>query len=413
MFESNTIAQPKRLSQEQENAIDLCCDLSERVVGVTGGAGTGKTLVLGQVFKELNDMGLSVVLAAPTGRAAKRITELSGIEAVTVHRLLKFPAPDDPIDPKDPPIPGMPRHNRDNPLEVRVILIDEASMLSSELYDFLQDAMKKDAVIRMFGDNQQLAPVEDNSGMPPPFIDVLTSFPSITLTYNFRSADDIVSNALLILKGKLPQRNRRFEIIYTDKPIDQLLDFSTPEFAGLNHQIIMPMRKGNNGTMRVNPSLQMKFNPKGPLLRLDRFGNKEAPLAVRKNDKYLWIKNDYNLALFNGEIGHIDWLDDESGELGLIAGNRAVTIPPRLKYFNSMFGHWVNYDPRRQIELGYAITTHKSQGSEFDTVVYCINRPQYFLLSRRNLYTAITRAKTRVILITDRFAMGMSLRKKD
>jgi len=413
MFESNTIVGPKRLSQEQENAIDLCCDLSERVVGVTGGAGTGKTLVLGRVFKELNDMGLSVVLAAPTGRAAKRITELSGIEAVTVHRLLRFPAPDDPIDPKDPPIPGMPRHNRDNPLEVRVILIDEASMLSSELYDFLQDAMKKDAVIRMFGDNQQLAPVEDNSGMPPPFIDVLTSYPCVTLTYNFRSTDDIVSNALLILKGKLPQRNKRFEIIYTDKPIDQLLDFSSSEFADLNHQIIMPMRKGNNGTMRVNPSLQMKFNPKGPLLRLDRFGNKEAPLAVRRNDKYLWIKNDYNLALFNGEIGHIDWLDDESGELGLLAGNRAVTIPPRLKYFNSMYGHWVNYDPRRQIELGYAITTHKSQGSEFDTVVYCINRPQYFLLSRRNLYTAITRAKTRVILITDRFAMGMSLRKKD
>lgn len=412
MFESNNVVSIKKLSNEQENAVDLCCDLTERIVGITGGAGTGKTFVLGKVFDELSK-DRTVVLAAPTGRAAKRIEELSGITAVTIHRLLKFPMPDDPVDPKDPPIPGVPRHNRENPLPYDVIIIDEASMLSTELFAFLQDAMLPHAVIRMFGDNQQLAPVEDNSGLPPPFIDVLQSYPSVTLTYNFRSGDDIVSNALLILKGRLPQRNKRFEIIYTDNAIAQLLDFASPEFAGLDHQIIMPMRKGNNGTMRANPSLQMKLNPKGNLLRLDRYGKTEPPLAVRARDKYLWIKNDYNLAIFNGEIGHIDWLDDESGELGLLAGRRAFTVPPRLRFYNHVMGHFVNYDPRKQIELGYAITTHKSQGSEFDTVVYCINRPQYFLLSRRNLYTAITRAKTRVIMITDRYAMSMSLRKKD
>jgi len=412
--ESNTIGKPlRRLSLEQENAIDLCCNLTERIVGVTGGAGTGKTVVLGEVHKELINLDYRVALCAPTGRAAKRITELSGIEAVTIHRLLKFPMPDDPPDDKSKPIPGMPKHNKDYPLEEQVIIVDEASMLSTELFEYLQDAMKPGAVIRMFGDNEQLAPVEDNSGLPPPFIDVLKSYPSVTLTYNFRSGDDIVSNALLILKGRLPQRNKRFEIIYTDNAMEQLREFVTPEFADTNHQVILPMRKGNNGTMRVNPGLQMKFNPFGPLLRLDRYGNKEPPLAVRAKDKYLWIKNDYNLALFNGEIGHIDWVDPESGEVGMLAGNRQFTCPPRLKYYNAMVQQWVSYDPRKQIELGYAITTHKAQGSEFDTVVYCMNRPQYFLLSRRNLYTAITRAKTRVILITDRYAMGMSLRKKD
>ena len=410
--ESNNVVPLKKLSNEQEQAVDLCCDMEEKIVGVTGGAGTGKTFVLGHVHRELSEK-YSVVLAAPTGRAAKRISELTDIDARTIHRLLEFPMPDDPPDPKGKPIPGLPRRDRSNPLNQDVIIIDEASMLSTELFAFLQDAMKPGAVIRMFGDNEQLAPVEDNSGLPPPFIDILRTYPSVTLTYNFRSGDEIVSNAQLILKGRLPQRNRRFEIIYTDNVIAQLLDFATSEFASLEHQIIMPMRKGNNGTMRVNPSMQMKFNPNGTLLRLDRYGHKEPPLAVRAKDKYLWIKNDYELAVFNGEIGHIDWVDSESGELGLLAGPRAFTVPPRLKFFNAAVGHWVSYDPRKQIELGYAITTHKAQGSEFETVVYCINRPQYFLLSRRNLYTAVTRAKHRVILITDRYAMSMSLRKRD
>lgn len=407
MFESN-----KRLSNEQENAVEICCDMSEPIVGITGGAGTGKTFVLGKVYAELRSK-YNIVLCAPTGRAAKRIQELTGIAAVTIHRLLQFPMPDDPPDDKSKPIPGLPRRDKFNPLEEDVVIIDEASMLSTDLYEYIQDAMKPKAVIRMFGDNQQLAPVEDSSGLPPPFIDVLKSHPSVTLTYNFRSGDDIVSNAQLILKGMLPKRNSRFEIFYTDHPVDNLIEYASDRFGVDEHQIIMPMRKGNHGTMRVNPSIQMKLNPNGPMLRLFRFGYKEPPLAVRANDKFLWIKNDYNLALFNGELGRIDWIDAESGDLGLLTGSREITIPPKLTYYNAISQQHQSYDPRRQIELGYAITTHKSQGSEFDTVVYCICRPQYFLLSRRNLYTAVTRAKNRVILITDRYAMGMSLRKKD
>lgn len=405
-------------SGEQDQAIDLCTDLTERIVGVTGGAGTGKTFVLGQVYKELvKKVGKEmIVLAAPTGRAAKRIKELTKIEAVTIHRLLQFPMPsDEPEEGEDEVKPNMPRRHAGNPLVQRVILIDESSMVSTEIFDFLLDAMRANSVIRFFGDNNQLAPVEDNSGLPPPFIAVLAQEPSVVLTYNFRSQDEIVSNAMNILRGGMPQRNKRFEIIYNEQPIETLIEFVTKDFTQMDHQIIMPMRKNKSGTMRVNPSVQMRFNPKGDMLRLERYDDREAPLAIRESDKILWTKNDYNLNIFNGEIGSVDELNMEEGTLVFGTSEGPKDIPARLKYFDRRQGQgvWKSYDPRRQIELGYAITTHKSQGSEFDTVVYCMCKPQYYLLSRRNFYTAVTRAKNRVILITDRAAMGTSLRKKE
>jgi exodeoxyribonuclease V alpha subunit len=146
------------------------------------------------------------------------------------------------------------------------------------------------------------------------------------------------------------------------------------------------------------------------MLRLDRFDKKEAALAVRARDKFIWIKNDYKLDLFNGELGYIDWVDADAGELGIVTGARAVVIPPRIKTYDSYRGCIINYDPRKQIELGYAITTHKAQGSEFDTIIYCMSRSQGWLLNKRNFYTAVTRAKKQVILITDRKAMNLSMR---
>ncbi len=211
----------------------------------------------------------------------------------------------------------------------------------------------------------------------------------------------------------MPEQNSRFTIIYDDSPIECLIDFVTKDFTEMDHQIIMPMRVNKSGTMRVNPSVQMRFNPKGDMLRLDRYDDREAPLAVRANDKIIWVKNDYNLALFNGEIGSIAALDAEAGSLEFETPERTVPIPPLLKYYDRRDTRWKSYDPRKQIELGYAITTHKAQGSEFDTVVYCMCNSQYYTLSRRNFYTAVTRAKNRLIIITDRKSMGVSLRKKE
>jgi exodeoxyribonuclease V alpha subunit len=398
-----------RMSSEQLNAIDISCDLSNVIACVTGGAGVGKTLVMGMVYQELKAMKRSVALCAPTGRAARRIEELTGIKAKTVHRLLEFPKPDDEdVDANTDPT--IPRRNRQNPLDQNVVIVDESSMISPGLFRHLMDALPKGGIIRWFGDNNQLPPVEEGK---PPFITLLKEWPSIELTYNYRSGDAIVDNAQRILQGRLPLRNECFEIIYSDRPIDHLLDFVTQDFMGENCQIIMPTRRGKAGTMRVNPSLQMRFNSSGPLLRLNRYNKDEAPLAVRKGDKIIWIKNDYKLDLFNGEIGYVDWIDPDAGDLGFVTGSRAVIIPPRVKTYDAFAGHIIQYDPRKQIELGYAITTHKAQGSEFDTIVYCISRAQMWLLNKRNFYTAVTRAKKNVILIADRKALSLSMRRYD
>jgi exodeoxyribonuclease V alpha subunit len=390
-------------SIEQQDAIDLCCDMSNVIACVTGGAGVGKTLVMGEVYRQLKDKKKTVALCAPTGRAAKRIEELNGIKATTVHRLLEFPMPWEGGE-NDP---NVPRRNRENPLMHKVVIVDESSMISPFLYRCLMDALPRGSVIRWFGDNNQLPPIEEGK---PPFVQLLKEWPSMELTFNYRSGDILIDNAQRILRGLLPQRHPRFEILYTEHPVSMLIDFVTKDFVQETHQVIMPTRRGSAGTSRANPSIQMRFNSKGNMLRLDRFDKKEAALAVRAKDKFIWIKNDYKLDLFNGELGYIDCVDADAGELGIVTGQRAVVIPPRIKTYDSYRGCIINYDPRKQIELGYAITTHKAQGSEFDTIIYCMSRSQVWLLNKRNFYTAVTRAKKQVILITDRKAMNMSMR---
>jgi exodeoxyribonuclease V alpha subunit len=399
----------RRLSNEQQTAIEVCSDRTIEIASVTGGAGTGKTLVLGYVYNELVSKCVPVLLLAPTGRAAKRVQELTGIPAKTIHRALEFPMPDEYDDIDDEDI-NEPRRNKQNPLSEWVIIVDESSMIGPTLFRQLMDALRKGAVIRFFGDNNQLPPVEEGT---PPFIDIIKRFPSVELMFNFRSEDLIVSNAMRILEGRLPIRNNRFQILYSNDPIKEMLGFVTSKFAEDTHQVIMPTRRGKYGTMRVNPSLQLRFNGKGPMLLLDRYEDKEAKLVLRKDDKFLWIKNDYKLDMFNGEIGNVASIDTEDGTIGLQMQGRYVEVPARMKTYSPYHRTVIQYDPRKQIELGYAMTTHKSQGSEFDTIVYCITRGQAWLLNKRNFYTAVTRAKNQVIVITDRRAMGLSMRKHE
>ena len=403
-----------QLSGEQENAVELCCDIRSRIVSVTGGAGTGKTLILGYAFHELSKK-YSVALCAPTGRAAKRIFELTGIRAKTIHKLLEYPQPNEKeydedgneITPRNEP-----KRNSANPFDEHIIMVDESSMIGPELYHQLVAALQKKGAIRFFGDNNQLLPVEEG---PPPFRTILAKFPSVTLTFNFRSDDEIVGNAYRILHGKIPLRNYRFEIRYEDNPILALIKFveKYPEYADDSSQIIMPTRKGNVGTLRINPSIQVKLNSGKELLRLPRFDEKERELVVRANDKFLWIKNDYQLDLFNGEIGRIAKINTDDGTVWLrTSEGRSIEIPPSIRAYNAYLRTTINYDPRKQLELGYAITTHKAQGSEFDSIVYCISSASPFLLNRNNFYTAVTRAKSRVIIIADRKSMAMSLRRE-
>jgi exodeoxyribonuclease V alpha subunit len=298
-----------------------------------------------------------------------------------------------------------PKRSSANPIEERVV--DESSMIGPTLFSQLMSALPKGGAVRFFGDNNQLPPVEEGT---PPFIDVLERFPAVELLFNFRSDDAIVHNAMRILRSKIPERNDRFNIIYDDNPIKRLLETVEPEYKEATHQIIMPTRRGKYGTMRVNPSLQARFNARGPMLLLDRYDKTEAKLGIREGDKFLWIKNDYRLEMFNGEIGSVSGLDLEDGTVALSMQERHVLVPARVKMYSRWHNRVIDYDPRKQIELGYAITTHKSQGSEFD-IIYCIMRGQAYLLNKRNFYTAVTRAKNKVIVIADRRAMGLSMSK--
>lgn len=284
-------------------------------------------------------------------------------------------------------------------------------MIGPTLYQQLMEALPTNGSVRFFGDNNQLPPVETD-GQESPFLKILNRGEGVvTLTHNFRSDDFIVANALRILEGRVPLQNERFRIIYDDNPIKRLIHFATKDFMASDHQIIMPTRKGKYGTIRTNPSLQVKWNGRGPCLTLARNDDEEADLAVRAHDKFLWTKNDYQLNLFNGEIGQIEWVNDEDGSLGLLTPDRSLVVPATVRAYSPYHGHAISYDPRKNLELGYAITTHKSQGSEFKTIIYCITGGQAWLLSRENFYTAVTRAKHMVILITDRRAMHLSLKK--
>jgi exodeoxyribonuclease V alpha subunit len=397
------------LSMEQDTAVEMSVDLNLRLVGVTGGAGTGKTTILRHVYTRLHDMGFAVVLVAPTGRAAKRIQEATGIPAKTIHRLLEFPRLSD--EDYKAGEAGMPKRNRSNPLLERVILVDESSMIGPQLYGQLMDALRPSTCVRFFGDNNQLPPVEKGKA---PFEQILTRFPSIELQYNYRSNDAIVSNALRILKGSVPQRNAAFDIVYSGDPIKTMLEMVQEgegrAFTGADHQILIPGRKGHYGTMYTNPRLQLIFNPDGPHLRLPRFEEDDADLTVRKEDKFLWTRNDYTFEMYNGETGTVHDIDTEDGTLVLATEERIVTIPPSAEYFHPAYGRKIIYDPRKQLELGYCITTHKAQGSEFKVVMYVCTGVSPYLLNRRNFYTAITRAKERVIMICDNRAMSYSVR---
>lgn len=412
-------------SPEQQAAIAQTCDMNLRIHSVTGGAGTGKTSVLGEAHAELK-RGLAadkIALVAPTGRAAKRIQELTGIQAQTIHRLLEFPQPDDPeFDDDGNRIevePNKPRRNRMRPLEQRVVIVDEASMLAPSLYAQLMDALPNNGCIRFFGDNNQLPPVERGT---PPFVTLLKQQSKTELTFNFRSEDAIVGNSLRILRGSIPERNDRFEIVYSDEPIREAIRLVTHDFAREDHQIIMPTRNGSFGTLALNPRIQLKLNPEGAMLPLPRHPfehreDKDSPAAppdlpVRVGDKFLWIKNDYKLDMFNGEIGTIDAVHVHDGSLDVSTDAKAVHVPPFVRVYSPVHGHIIHYDPRKNLELGYAVTTHKAQGSEFETIIYCMTSQAGYLLGRRNFYTAVTRAKHRVIIVCNRRAMTLSVQKE-
>jgi len=382
-------------TQDQQLAIDLSLDTANRLVGITGAAGTGKTTVLGEAISEAKDAGYSVAVAAPTGRAAARIKEKSGHYAQTVHRLLGYGAPD-PNDPNDMPIP---KRGRSNPIPADFIFIDEASMLSDELHRNLVQAVRPGAVLRYFGDMNQLPPVEGTSK----FQMVLDKFPSVTLQHNFRSGDGIIQASQSILKGLLPVTNDQVSILNIGSRLGltTLSEFIDEEFLTDQAQIILPTRVGQLGTNLVNRYIQQKLNtnPRHLDLVYEAKGqDPEQKLRLRPGDKIIWTKNDYNLNLFNGMIGRVVNFDEFEGSIVLEFYGQDKVIPTVLERYDAQNDRKIfRYDPRRYIDLAYAITTHKSQGSEFQRVLMLLYRTR--VASRQNFYTAITRARKHVTVI--------------
>lgn len=394
------------LTEKQDAAVALCLDRTNPIVGVTGAAGTGKTSILRYVAEELDPS--TTALCAPTGRAAKRIQEATGFRAQTIHRMMRYGMPDDDED------ISLPAHNERNPLPYKNILVDEASMVDEEIYRNVIDAMPTGSVIRFFGDINQLPPVNGQS----PFARILDKYPNVILEENFRSQDGIISVSQDILKGKTPQPNEKFVMINpgAGKMLEGADEFIDDSFRGMSKQVIIPTKKGKYGTWDVNRYMQNKLNPKGKALRFD-VKDRQDPTQIdrrvlRIGDKVIQTKNDYQIKVFNGQIGWVEDLDEEEGWLNVNFENRVFHYPPILERYDEQRGRNIfAYDPRANLELGYAITTHKAQGSEFDFVLLMLSNS--YVLNRANFYTAVTRAKDKVVCLLGAGALNAALKKRN
>lgn len=419
-----------QLDDEQQKAIAKCCDTSNRIVSVTGQAGTGKTTILRLVHDHLTKHGYNVVLCAPTGKAAKRIFEATSIPAMTLHRLLEYPYPGE----RDPDTgkayaPGYPKRDKFLPVDYDVVLADEYAMVNDELHRNLIDALPRAGCLRAFGDVNQLRPIEKDKRLkdkPTPFENLLSKFESITLEKIHRQGEGsgIVHNANLVLKGRIPKRLDEFHIMVTDSPIEVLqevcigaLDNGT-DFSKINHQVITATKRRWTGTVSLNTLLQNFYRPESDgWVELPRHDwDKNNPVRVRVGDKVIWTENNYDLDIMNGETGVVIEASDEFGELVLDLGDRTVVVPPIVvsQYVprGSSETRTREYDPRKLIDLAYAVTTHKAQGSEYDRIIYVLNRSSFFMQERGNTYTALTRAREHVTLIADQASLSNMIRLK-
>ena len=406
---------------KQLEAISRCCDINNanRVVPVTGQAGTGKTTLIRDVYHKLREAGYRVALCAPTGKAAKRIEEATGIRAKTIHRLLEYTYPGE-RDPETGQVHGIsePRRFRSNPLELDVVLADEYAMVNNEVHRNLFDALPLGGSIRVFGDVNQLRPIETSDALKEqdsPFQKLLKQFNGIYLETIHRQSEGsgIVENGQRILRGRMPKRCDDFTMKITDDPITALRGYIDEqaskgvEFNTIDNQVIVVGRRSWVGTPKVNNLLQTVFRPESDgWLDVPRHPWAKTKVRFRVGDKVINTKNIYAqpegspLEVFNGESGIIIDIS-EFGEIVIDLGDRVVTFPPVITYEDN-HGRIKSYDPRKELDLAYAITCHKSQGSEYQHVVYILNRSQgKYLRNRANFYTGITRARTHVHVISD------------
>ncbi len=374
--------------------------LEKGLLILTGGPGTGKTTALNAIIRILMEKGETVFLAAPTGRAAKRMTELTGVEAKTIHRMLQ-------VDWDDEDQPTFQRSER-NPLECDAVVIDELSMVDSYVFESVLRALPPGCRLILVGDSDQLPSVGPGNVLH----DLLVSgvLPTVQLTEIFRQSMQslIVTNAHRIVHGQMPElrvRNNDFFFLpardarSTAETVVGLASVRLPKSYGYSPltdiQVLCPGRKGDAGTVELNRRLREEINPPAK----DKPQVTVRGTVFRLGDKVMQIKNDYDLpwsrpdgttgeGVFNGDMGIVAAVDRDAGCLRVVIDDREVLYD---------FEHAAN-----ELELAYAVTVHKSQGNEFNAVVMPVfpGAPQ---LSYRNLlYTGVTRAKKLLILVGTR-----------
>lgn len=379
------------LSVTQKQALKHA--LEAKVMIVTGGPGVGKTTLLRSLLKILEAKHTDILLAAPTGRAAKRLEETTGLEAKTIHRLLEMN-----------PMAGGFKKNEQNPLICDLLVVDEASMLDVPLFYALLKAIPSKSALLLVGDADQLPSV----GPGQVLADMIASkkLPCLHLTEVFRQAANsmIVSVAHTINRGFLPKlqghgRDSDFFFLEVNEPeeaLNMIIDLTTRRLPGklnldpLNDiQILSPMARGMVGARALNLELQKALNPPNEH-SLQKFG---WSFSVR--DKVMQIQNNYQKEVYNGDIGIIKDIDREEGEVVITFDGRDIT-----------------YDVNEldEIALSYAMTIHKSQGSEYPVVIIPLITQHYAMLQKNLVYTAITRGKGLVILVGQKKALAIAVK---
>jgi exodeoxyribonuclease V alpha subunit len=388
------------LAFEAESKIELSASQREavlavarhRVVVITGGPGVGKTTIVRAILQLLSKHRFKIRLAAPTGRAAKRLSESTKREAVTLHRLLEF----------DPRLNRFTRDER-TPLDADVVIVDEASMIDMPLAQALLEALPRTARLVIVGDADQLPSVG-----PGAFLrDVIDSHvvPTMRLGEIFRQAGEsrIVTNAHRILHGEAPESadpeapHPDFFVIARRDPEDaaevikELVLTRIPRRFGFDPrrdvQVLTPMHRGAAGTIALNQALQAALNPVGPSFEY-------RGTTYRVGDKVMQLKNDYDREVYNGDLGEIASVDAEARELVVRFEQREV------EYEESDLD---------ALTLAYATSIHKSQGSEYPVVVIPLLTAHFVMLSRNLVYTAVTRARKLCVLVADPRAMKLAL----
>lgn len=400
-YDDNKIVFLKYAFNTEKKLSEYLYSLKDNIIIVTGGPGTGKTYNIKKYLNDAKDMGLKVALCAPTGRAAKRITEVTGYEAKTIHRLLECVGDSDGVR-------SYFSRNEDNKLDIDLLIVDEMSMVDEYLMLALVKAIPSLCKLILVGDVDQLPSVGAGQVLSDMINSQIFDVRKLTKIYRQDDASDIVINAHHVNNGeKVIFKKGSEEFIFTHKSsedaikeaIKKLVKDNLPRHFDCDMdqiQVICPSKKGNCGTESLNVAIQQVLNPES----FEKTEIEVGDTIFRLGDKVMQTANNYNIpydiinrdgkvidrgvGVFNGDIGVIVEIDDENR-------NMVIRYDDREAYYISK--------DLLDLSLAYAITVHKSQGSEYDVVVMPMSRAPYQLLNRKILYTAMTRAKKCIIFV--------------